>query len=112
MTRPQGFGAYQNFYAEIWQDEQERWWAFLYLAPAGAMRTHHPAGSALPVHGGPWTDRADAIEAAKIACDTERVARALSAAPRCTATRPRHRGRDAETGCTFRFRHGEPEDTR
>src|SRR3972149_7058754 len=70
MARPQGFGAYQNFYAEIWQDEQERWWAFLYLAPAGAMRTHHPAGSALPVPGGAWTDRDDAIEAAQVAGDT------------------------------------------
>lgn len=94
MIRPDGFGAYQNFYAEIWQDDGERWWAFLYLAPAGAMRTHHPAGSALAVPGGPWTDRADAIEAARAACDTERTARAPSPAPRCLAMRRHGRARN------------------
>ena len=106
MARPDGFGTYRNFYAEIWQDERERWWAFLHLAPAGAMRTHHAAGGALPVPGGPWTDRNDAIEAAKAACDTARTARMPSAAPRCTATHPHRPTRNGSPGGASRVGEG------
>ena len=89
MIRPQGFGTYRNFYVEIWQDEREAWWAFLHLDPAGAMRTHHPAGGSRPVLGGPWTNRDDVIEAAKAACDAARASRAPHAVPRCRSTRSR-----------------------
>lgn len=95
MTRPQGFASYQNFYAEIWEDGEGSWWAFLHLGPAGAMRTHHPAGGPLPVPGGPWANRDDAIEAAKAACDAERISRAPSVAPRCMGMRPRRPARAA-----------------
>ncbi len=89
MMRPHGFGSYQSFYVEIWQDERDCWWAFLHLQPAGARRTHHPTGGPLPVCGGPWTSREDVIEAAKAACDAARAARAPHAVPRCRASRPR-----------------------
>ncbi len=92
MKRPHGFASYQNFYVEIWQDERESWWAFLYLQPAGARRTHHPTGGAMPVLGGPWASRDDVIEAAKDACDMARAAAAPHASPRCRATRPRRLG--------------------
>ncbi|HEY7677931.1 MAG TPA: hypothetical protein VIG69_12720 [Candidatus Methylomirabilis sp.] len=92
MTRPAGFGSYRNFYVEIWQDEREAWWAFLHVTPAGAMRTHHATGNGVPVSGGPWTSRDDAIDAAKTACDAARAVRAPSAVPRCAATHPRRFG--------------------
>ncbi len=88
MTRPQGFGSYRNFYVEIWQDEREAWWAFLHVTPGGALRTGHATGKGLPVPGGPWTSRDDAIDAAKSACDAARAVHAPSALPRCTAMRP------------------------
>ena len=98
MIRPYGFGSYQNFSVEIWQDEREAWWAFLHVTPAGAIRTHHATGKEMPVPGGPWTDRDDAIEAAKTACDAARASRAGSAVPRCTAMRPRRRAPKVSAG--------------
>ena len=89
MTRPRGFASYRNFYAEIWQDEMDAWWAFLHVTPVGAMRTHHPTGGAVPVSAGPWTNRDDAIDAAKAACDAARAPSTLCGVPRCMAARPR-----------------------
>jgi len=112
MTRPQGFASYQNFFAEIWQDGEGSWWAFLHLTPAGAMRTHHPAGGPLPVPGGPWTNRDDAVEAAKAACDAERASCVPSAAPRCMAMRPRRPASDGCTTARSRSGHDGSEGTR
>ena len=105
MARPQGFGRYRDFYVEIWQDDGESWWAFLYLTPAGAMRTHHPKGGAMPVSGGPWIHRDDAIDAAKAACDAARAPRALYAGPRCTATPPRRLAHKVGAAAAFRVGH-------
>ena len=105
MTRPQGFGSYRNFYVEIWQDDREAWWAFLHVTPVGAMRTHHPTGGAMPVSGGPWTNRGDAIDAAKAACDAARAPRARSAVPRCTATGPHQLAHHVGAAVAFRVGH-------
>jgi hypothetical protein len=112
MTRPQGFGSYRNFYAEIWQDEREAWWAFLHVTPMGAMRTHHPTSGAMPVSGGPWTHRDDAIDAAEAACEAARAPRALSAVPRCLAMRPRQVPGHVSAAAPFRIRHGSWKGTR
>ncbi len=105
MTRPQGFGTYRNFCVEIWQDDRESWWAFLYLTPAGAMRTHHPTGGVMPVSGGPWTNRDDAIDASKAACDAARAPRALPAVPRCWSMRPRRLAQAVAAAAAFRVGH-------
>ncbi len=105
MIRPQGSASYRNFYVEIWQDEMEAWWAFLHVTPVGAMRTHHPAGGAMPVSGGPWTNRDDAIAAARAACDAARASQTLSAVPRCVATRPRQLSHHADAAVAFQVRH-------
>ncbi len=98
MMPPQGFAGYQDFYVEIWQDEREAWWAFLHLAPAGAMRTHHATGKGFPIPGGPWTNRDEVIEAAKTACNAARGLRAPLVTPRCSGARRGRLGRKIGRG--------------